>query len=366
MLPTFVIGLREGVEAALIVGIIAAFLGRIGRRDALRWVWSGVGLAVALCLAFAIGLYLIQASLPEQQQETVSAVVSAVAVVVITYMIVWMRRNSRGLKQSLETSASEALARNSVLALVGMAFFAVLREGFETAIFTVAVFSSATNRSASIVGVVLGLAASVALGFGLYRGGVRINLSRFFRFTGLVLVFVAAGLVAAGLRAGHEAGWFNALQVQALDLSWLVTPDTVRGALLTGMLGIPADPTVGEVAGWLVYAILVGVYVARPHGGAAAPPAAPRRPRSRGHRRWAAAPSRPSSSSPADHTAGATSVAYPQAGLNRYSIVQPLTHRRCASILLRLRKAGAPRGGPWSAERQRHVERSARAVSPRF
>jgi high-affinity iron transporter len=269
MLPTFVIGLREGVEAALIVGIIAAFLGRHGRRDALRWVWAGVTLAALLCLGVGVGLHLLEEALPQRQQEALETVVGLIAVAAITYMVIWMKRNSRGLRQTLESDASAALARNSVFALVAMAFLAVLREGFETAVFVVAVFNSASNRSAAGAGVALGLACAMVVGYVLYRGGVRINLSRFFRITGVVLVFVAAGLVASALHTAHEAGWLNSWQGQALDLSSIVAPGSVRAALLTGMLGLQPRPTVIETLGWLLYAIPFTLFVAWPARGRA-------------------------------------------------------------------------------------------------
>jgi high-affinity iron transporter len=264
VLPTFVIALREGVEASLIVGIVAAFLGQQGRRDALRWVWIGVALAVALCLAVGFGLRLVGENLPQAQQEGLETIIALVAVAMVTYMIVWMRRHARTIKRSLEGEVAEALANGSVLALVAMAFFAVLREGFETAVFLLAVFENASNPGAASLGALLGLLVAVVLGWLLYKGGVRINLSRFFRVTGAVLALVAAGLVASALHSAHEAAWFNVLQARALDLSWLVAPGSVRAALLTGMLGLRPEPTVGETLGWLLYLVPVGVYVLWP------------------------------------------------------------------------------------------------------
>ncbi len=271
MLPTFVIALREGVEASLIVGIVAAFLGQQGRRDALRWVWIGVGLATALCLAVGIALRLLGQNLPEAQQEGLEASIALVAVGMVTYMIVWMRRHSRAIKRMLEGEVAEALANGSVLALVGMAFFAVLREGFETAVFLLAVFESSSNPGAASLGAILGLVVAAVLGYLLYKGGLRINLSRFFRVTGAVLALVAAGLVASALHVAHEAAWFDVLQAKAMDLSWLVAPGSVRAALLTGMLGLRPEPTVGETLGWLLYLVPVGLYVLWPDRWRAAP-----------------------------------------------------------------------------------------------
>jgi high-affinity iron transporter len=264
VLPTFVIALREGIEASLIVGIVAAFLAQQGRRDALRWVWIGVGLAVALCLAVGVALRLIGENLPQVQQEGLETIIALVAVAMVTYMIVWMRRHARGIKRALETDVADALANGSVLALVAMAFFAVLREGFETAVFLLAVFENASDPGAASLGAILGLALAAVLGWLLYKGGLRINLSRFFRVTGAVLALVAAGLVASALHSAHEATWFNVLQARALDLSWLVAPGSVRAALLTGMLGLRPEPTVGEALGWLLYLVPVALYVLWP------------------------------------------------------------------------------------------------------
>jgi high-affinity iron transporter len=264
MVPTLVIALREGVEASLIVGIVAAFCVKEGRRDALRGMWLGIGLAVALCVAVAVALRVIGEELPEREQEMLETVIGLIAVGAVTYMIVWMRRHARGLKASLEGHAQSALMVGSTAALVGMAFLAVLREGFETAVFMLAAFQDSADPAASGAGAVIGLIAAVALGVAIYRGGVRINLSRFFRVTGFVLVLVAAGLLATSLHTAAEAGWITGLQQQAVDLSWLVREDTVTGSLLTGMLGLQPEPSVIEAAAYLLYAVPMGLYVLWP------------------------------------------------------------------------------------------------------
>jgi high-affinity iron transporter len=264
MIPTLVIALREGVEASLIIGIIAAFLVREGRRDAIRQMWLGVGIAIALCMGVAVALRLVGQELPERGQASLETVVGLVAVAAVTYMIVWMRRHARGIKSALEGDAASALAAGSTTALVAMAFLAVLREGFETSAFLLAAFQDAADTTAAGAGAVIGLLAAVAIGIGLYRGGVRIKLSRFFRITGLVLVFVAAGLLATAVHTAHEAGWLSGLQGQAVDLSWLVRPGTVIGSLLTGMLGLQPQPTVGEALVYVLYAVPMALYVVWP------------------------------------------------------------------------------------------------------
>jgi high-affinity iron transporter len=274
MLPTFVIGLREGLEAALIVSIIAAFLRKQGRGDLLRWVFVGVGTAVVLCLGVGAALEILSRNLPQRQQEGLETVVGGLAVVMVTYMVVWMRRHSRELKGVLEGAAAAALddnAQRAGRALVVMAFLAVLREGFETVVFLLAAFNETGNGTGPVVGALLGIAVAVALGWGIYRGGVRLNLSKFFRATGLVLVLVAAGLVVTALHTAHEAGWLNAGQGSTVNLTWLVKPGSVRSSLLTGMLGVQDHPVVIEVVGWLVYLIPVGMYVAWPPGRSVAP-----------------------------------------------------------------------------------------------
>jgi high-affinity iron transporter len=266
MIPTFVIGLREGVEAALIVGIVAAFLRQEGRREALRWVWVGVALAVVLCAGVGIGLELLSRELPYRQQEGLETVVALVAVAAVTWMVVWMRRNARGLRVQLERGATSALAQGSVLALVAMAFFAVIREGFESAVFLLAAFDASASPAAAGGGAALGFVAAAAIGWGIYRGGVRIDIARFFRLTGVVLVLVAAGLLASAAHTGHEAGWITGFQAQAFDLTWLVEPGTVRSALLTGMLGLQPRPVVLEVAVYLLFAVPMLAYVLWPRG----------------------------------------------------------------------------------------------------
>ena len=268
MLPTFVIGLREGVEASLIVGIVAAFLRQQGRNDALRLMWIGVAAAVALCTGIAVGLQILDRELPQTQQEGLETIVASVAVVMVTFMILWMRRHARGLAAELRENAAGALARGSAWALVGMAFFAVVREGIETAVFLLAAFQASGDATSASLGAVLGILCAVVVGWGIYSGGFRLNLSRFFKYTGAALVLVAAGLVMSAIHTAHEAGWLNSLQASTVDLSWLVRPGTVLSSLLTGVLGLQPEPTVGEAAGWLLYAIPMLLF--RPLAGAEA------------------------------------------------------------------------------------------------
>ncbi len=264
MLPTFIIGLREGVEAALIVGIIAAFLHQEGRRDALRQVWVGVGIAVAICVAIGVGLDVLNGQLPQRQQEMLETVIGLAAVGIVTFMIVWMRKHARMIKSELHESAASALRSGSAWALIGMAFFAVLREGIETAVFLLAVFQNASDPTSAGIGAVLGVLVALAIGSGIYRGGIRLDLARFFKLTAVVLVFVAAGLLASSAHTAWEAGWLTSFQEQAVDLSWLVVPGTWTSSLLTGMLGLQSVMTRAEVFVYLAYLIPMLAYVLWP------------------------------------------------------------------------------------------------------
>ena len=267
---TFLIGLREGLEATLIVSIVAAFLKRNGQTT--RPMFAGVASAVLISVAVGVGLDLFSASLPQSQQEMMETVINAIAVVFVTSMIIWMNRNAAHLKGDLEREAQRALNRGSALALVAMAFLAVLKEGFETSVFLLAAAeTSHGNRWFAVLGGALGIAVSIALGVALYFGGLKLNVGRFFRVTGVFLVLIAAGLVMGALRTAHEAGWVNIGQQQVLDFSAWMPSQSVPGAIITGVFGIPADPRLIEVLGWLLYAVPVLVVFLWPARLVAAP-----------------------------------------------------------------------------------------------
>jgi high-affinity iron transporter len=269
-LGTFLIGLREGMEATLIVSIVAAFLKRNGHPT--RPMVAGVASAVLVSIAVGIGLELFSATLPQAEQEMLETVINVVAVVFVTSMIVWMNRNAARLKGELEREAQQALNRDGALALVAMAFLAVLKEGFETSVFLLAAAeTSHGNRWFAVLGGAVGLGTSIVLGIGLYFGGLKLNLRRFFRVTGVFLVLIAAGLVVGALRTAHEAGWVTIGQRQVLDFSAWIPSRSVLGALLAGVFGIPTDPRLIEVLGWLLYALPVLVIFLWPARLAAAP-----------------------------------------------------------------------------------------------
>ncbi len=218
MLPTFLIGLREGLEASLVVSILVAYLVRTDRRDALSAIWAGVGVAVGLSLGVGALLTFTSAQLSFQGQETLGGTLSIVAVGFVTWMVFWMRRTARSLKGDLEGRVQSAVLGGTV-ALAVVAFFAVGREGLETALFLWAAAQAAGSGATPLVGAALGLATAVALAYALYRRSVKLNLGKFFTTTGLLLVVVAAGVLSYGVHDLQEAGLLPGLTTLAFDVS---------------------------------------------------------------------------------------------------------------------------------------------------
>ena len=261
MLIAFLIMLREGIEAALIVGIVAGFLKQSGHLRLMPKVWLGVALAALMCLGIGYGIHSATGEIPQKEQEFVVGVIGLVAVAMLTYMILWMKKAARSMKQQLQDSVQTALNRGNGQgwALVGMAFLAVAREGLESVFFLLAVFQQSPTWSMPI-GAVLGLLAAVVIGALIYQGGMRLNLAKFFRWTGAFLIVVAAGLVAGSLRALHEAGVWNHLQEVVFDSSKYLHEDSPLGVLLGGFFGYTDHPTQGEVLAWLLYLVPVMIW----------------------------------------------------------------------------------------------------------
>ena len=261
MLIAFLIMLREGIEAALIVGIVAGFLKQSGHSRLIPKVWLGVALAALMCLGIGYGIHSATGEIPQKEQEFVVGVIGLVAVAMLTYMILWMKKAARSMKQQLQDSVQMALNRGDGQgwALVGMAFLAVAREGLESVFFLLAVFQQSPTWSMP-VGAVLGLLAAVVIGALIYQGGMRLNLAKFFRWTGAFLIVVAAGLVAGSLRALHEAGVWNHLQEVVFDSSKYLHEDSPLGVLLGGFFGYTDHPTQGEVLAWLLYLVPVMIW----------------------------------------------------------------------------------------------------------
>jgi len=256
MLVPFLIMMREGIEAALIVGIVASYLKQTGRQQWMVAVWIGVVAACILCLGIGILLNLGSAEFPQREQEMFEAAVGLIAVCILTSMVFWMKKAARSIKAQLHDSIDAALRSGDRqgIALTGMAFFAVAREGLESVFFLLATFQQNVGLSAPI-GAIAGLLVAIGVGVGIYYGGVRLNLKRFFHWTGVFILFVAAGLLAGSLRALHEAGLWNGLQSIAFDLSSVLPSDSALGSVLGSFFGYEDTPTIGEVLAYCAFLV---------------------------------------------------------------------------------------------------------------
>lgn len=256
MAATFFITLREGLEAALIVGIISAYLIKVGRRDLLKPVALGVVSAVLLCLVIGVAVVATVGRLPLPVQATLEGLGALAAVVLVTWMLFWMRRQGRFLKGTLEGDLAAAIAKGTAVTLVGVAFLAVIREGFETVLFLLAVATSRGDTASALVGGFLGLAVALSMGWAIFAMGVRVNLGRFFTWTGFVLIFVAGGLVMYAMAEFTEAGWLPA-SAAAFDLGATLPEGSPLGSILAGLFGYRSEPSVLQLAAYVAYLVPV-------------------------------------------------------------------------------------------------------------
>ncbi|KDN87991.1 iron uptake transporter permease EfeU [Kitasatospora cheerisanensis] len=254
MFANYLIGLREGLEASLVVCILIAYLVKTGRKDRLGPVWIGVGSAVALSMAFGAVLQFGSNQLSFKAQEALGGTLSIVAVGLVTWMVFWMRRTARHLKSELQGRLDAALAMGTV-ALVVTSFLAVGREGLETALFIWTAVQSTGDGWNPLAGAILGLLTSAVLGWLFYRGALKINLAKFFTWTGGMLVVVAAGVLAYGVHDLQEAGWIPGLNELAFNISSTIPVDSWYGTLLKGVFNFQPDPTVVQIVVWLLYLV---------------------------------------------------------------------------------------------------------------
>ena len=261
MFANFLIGLREGLEAALVVGILVAYLVKSGRRDLLPQLWTGVGLAVLVSLAFGAALTFGPRGLTFEAQEAIGGTLSILAVGLITWMIFWMGKTARHLKADLHGKLDDAVAAGRWAVLV-MAVLAVGREGLETALFLWAGAQATGATVQPLIGAVLGLAVAVGLGWAVYKGAVRLNLRVFFAWTGLALIVIAAGVLAYGVHDLQEAGILPGLHTLAFDVSATIPPSSWYATLLKGVFNFSPATTWLQAVVWTAYLVpVLTVYV---------------------------------------------------------------------------------------------------------
>ena len=264
-LANALVGLREGLEAALVVVILVAFLVKTRRTWALKYVWVGVGVAIALSVLLGAALTFGTRELTFEAQELIGGIASIIAVGFVTVMVFWMKSAARSLSGELKGQLDRALDLGPLaIALVG--FLAIGREGLETAVFFYATAQSAgAGNNVPLLGWVFGIGGAIVLGLLVYRGALRINLTTFFRWTGIFLVLVAAGILAYGFHDLQEAGVVPGLSTLAFDVSHVIAPDSWYGTLLKGIFNFSPRTTVLEAAVWLLYvAIVLPLFLRRP------------------------------------------------------------------------------------------------------
>ena len=280
MFATFLIGLREGLEAALVVGILVAYLRRLGRRDAVGRMLVGVAIAIALSLGLGALLTFGAYGLTSQAQEILGGGLSLVAVAMVTWMIFWMRRAGRTMKRTLETGIDSALENGTVWALILIGFVSVAREGLETTLLLWSMVQSFGRTPLSLTGAIVGLLVAAVVGWLLARGAVRLNLSAFFTWTSGFLVIVAAGVLAYAVKdlqeAGVIAGPFTALAPTdplgvvttgwqafpfgwAFDVSTALPPGGALATLLQAVVGFMPRMSWLQVLAWAAYVLIVGI-----------------------------------------------------------------------------------------------------------
>lgn len=262
MITGFLIGLREGVEAALIVGIIVAYLVRTGNRDRLPLVWLGAAGAIAASVLLGALLFVTVGSLEEPYEQLFEGAAMLLAAGVVTWMLFWMRSQARTVRGALEADIARSLGTGGALGLSVLAFIAVIREGIETALFLLGQVTAAGTASdgdpvAVLAGAAAGLLAAAAIGYLVYRGSTRLDLSTFFVWTGVALIFVAAGLVSRAVHEFAEIGVISVGSQTAFDVSGVLPHASGAGQFLRAALGYSSQPEIVTVVAYLAYLLPV-------------------------------------------------------------------------------------------------------------
>lgn len=254
---------REGLEASLIVGIVLAYLAKTGNRRYFRVIWLGTAAAVALSVLLGAALFFTVGELEGRREQIFEGVAMLTAVAVLTWMIFWMRKQARHIKHDLEEKLQSAIVAGSAVGLASVVFFAVLREGWETALFIFAIGESSTP-AATAIGAVIGLVISVAFGVALYMGSRRLNLRQFFTVTGILLIVFAAGLLAHAVAEFQEAGLLPETVEHVWNTNGVVPEDSHVGRFLTALFGYNGDPSLLEVLVWFGYLVVALTFFLRP------------------------------------------------------------------------------------------------------
>jgi high-affinity iron transporter len=243
---------REGLEASLIVGIVLGYLAKTENRRYFGLIWLGTAAALAVSVATGATLFFTVGELQGRAEQIFEGLAMLSSVAVLTWMIFWMRKQAANIKRELEARLANAIAAGSAVGLASVVFFAVLREGWETALFLFAIGESSTPL-ATAIGALVGLAISISLGVAIYMGSRRLDLRQFFTTTGLLLIVFAAGLLAHATHEFQEAGLLPAVIEHLWNTNSVVSENSHFGKFLTALFGYNGDPSALEVGVWLLY-----------------------------------------------------------------------------------------------------------------
>lgn len=258
-------GLREGVEAALIVAIVLAYLVKTGNGRHAGRIWLGAGAAIATSLAVGVALFVTVGGLQEPYEQIFEGITMLVAAVVVTWMLFWMRRMAFSVKGDLQAAVDRALTAGGIWGLVLLAFTAVVREGIETSLFLVGQVNSADDAASSVlIGALVGLAIAVGIGYVFYEGSRRVNLASFFRWTGVGLIFIAAGLLSHAIHEFIEVGVITVGTQTAFDISGILSHEDGIGLFLRALFGYTSTPEVITFVAWATYIVVVLALFLRP------------------------------------------------------------------------------------------------------
>jgi len=262
-------GLREGVEAALIVAIVLAYLNKTGNRRHFDKIWLGAGLAIAVSIVVGIAIFAAVGSMPEPYEQLFEGTAMLLAAIVVTWMLFWMRRQARSVKGDLQARVDRVLTEGSLWGLGVLAFTAVIREGIETSLFLTtqaqaAAQSSDVGAASVVAGALVGLLTAVGFGYVFYQGTRRINLATFFRWTGIALIFIAAGLLSNAIHEFVEIGLIGIGTQTAYDISAVLPDDQGIGQFLRALFGYSARPELIAIAVHVTYVVVVLALYLRP------------------------------------------------------------------------------------------------------
>lgn len=256
MLPSYLLSLREGIEAALIIGIVLGALRQMRRTELIPAVWAGTFAAVALSILGGVLLTNLGLSFEGAAEQIFEGVTMLLAAALLTWMIFWMSRTARTLKSEIESEVHKAAFTTGKRAVFFVAFFAILREGIELALFlTASVF--ATDAVQTLIGAILGLGTSILLGWSIFAAIIRLDLRRFFQVTGFLLILFAAGLVAHGVHEFNEVGWIPAVIEHVWDVNAIVDENSTFGLLLKALFGYNGNPSLTEMLAYVAYFVAI-------------------------------------------------------------------------------------------------------------